>query len=368
MFKFKIINMKTKRLTSILLIVISSVVFAQETPDLQKKIKNYTEKIDSIVVSEKSKMNEEINLLEKQKDKGLISKAELQEKKDEIAKRYETIINEKVENESSKMEIITKETVRDAVYEKEKKIELSLQMGNRGLTSLKTNKANNPAHLLDRMDLILGLGFISLVDSQNSLAFLSKNDQVYTGQSNTYLVKKEKQIGKIISPLFIGYGVGLRADHYSPRKSRIFTQGSEQLLIEDFNDGDLKFSALQIQYAEIPVDLSFVLNPKYIDYEGKTYLDASKKQFRIGLGVYGGVRFGNRIKHRYSNDDSRRNKFIQKVENGVNPFLFGGRFSVSYGGLNVFVKKDFTRIFDNDALINNKYGLQIGIDLINLEF
>jgi CRISPR/Cas system CSM-associated protein Csm4 (group 5 of RAMP superfamily) len=56
------------------------------------------------------------------------------------------------------------------------------------------------------------------------------------------------------------------------------------------------------------------------------------------------------------------------LDDGVNAFLFGGKFSIGYGGVNLFIKKDLTPIFDDKALLPNKNGIQIGIELANIDF
>lgn len=201
-----------------------------------------------------------------------------------------------------------------------------------------------------------------------SLNFFS-NSEYFKGSSSVSLTSaSERQIGKYTSPVFINYGYGIRIDTYNLKNDQIFSQANDELNLSTFSGGNLKYSILRETYLEIPVNLSFVLNPKYKDFEGVRYLDATKKQLRVGLGLYGGVRIGNRIRYKYSNAESGKNIFVQKVENGVNPFIFGSKFSIGYNGINIFVKKDFSSVFNNSANISEKNALQIGIELATINF
>jgi ribonucleotide reductase beta subunit family protein with ferritin-like domain len=91
-----------------------SYTFAQENPHL----KSYSEKIDSIVVSEKSKMNAELDDVDRNFKDKKITAEEKQKQRAEIASRYEEMINEKVDAQQSELENATKSMVRSAVLVK----------------------------------------------------------------------------------------------------------------------------------------------------------------------------------------------------------------------------------------------------------
>ena len=153
-------------------------------------------------------------------------------------------------------------------------------------------------------------------------------------------------------------------------KSDLFTnnKNNEQIYFEDFTQGSLKRSKLRNVYLTLPVDFQWVLNPKYTDYEDQKYLDGKSRQFRIGAGVYAGVNLRNIVKVKYYDQDNKFSKYDYTLDHGVNTFLFGAKLSVSYGGINLFIKKDLTPIFNDHALFPNKNGIQIGIEIANIDF
>lgn len=351
--------MKTKIVLSTLALSLSVLAFAQEKTNLEKRITNYSMKVDSIVSAEKVKMNLELNSIEKQFAEGKISEVKMQEERNRISTNYSQTINEKIDAEKDELDEITKVSAQNAV------------MGKNDADHEKSKrKVKSPKELLKTGGIVVSVGALNLLEDNGSLNFFKNPETINFGQSRSSSITtvSERQIGKYTSPVFINYGLGIRYDMYVLKNNQVFTQNSNQLNLSTFTGGDLKYSWLKESYLEIPVNVSFVLNPKYIDYDGDKYLDATKNQLRVGVGIYGGVRIGNRIRYKYSNAESGKNIAIQKVENGVNPFIFGTKLSIGYAGFNIFVKKDLVPIFNNDANIKEKNGLQIGIEIANLIF
>ena len=64
----------------------------------------------------------------------------------------------------------------------------------------------------------------------------------------------------------------------------------------------------------------------------------------------------------------RVKKYDYTLDDGVDAFLFGGKFSLGYGGVTLFIKKDFTPIFNDKANLPNKNGIQFGIEIANIDF
>uniref|UniRef100_A0AAU6WKQ9 OmpH family outer membrane protein n=1 Tax=Chryseobacterium endophyticum TaxID=1854762 RepID=A0AAU6WKQ9_9FLAO len=112
-----------------------SYAFSQE---INPKLKVYSQKVDSIVFSEKSKMNKELDDLERSYLDNKITADEKREKKTEIAERYEEIINGKVTAEKDQLETATREMVKDAVMGDPKKQSLQLLAQNNAVLVLNT--------------------------------------------------------------------------------------------------------------------------------------------------------------------------------------------------------------------------------------
>lgn len=358
--------MKTKIVLTTLALSLSVMAFAQEKTILEKRITNYSIKIDSIVSSEKMKMNLELNEIEKNAKDGKISDVEMQSERTRISSKYEQIINEKIDSQKGQIDEITKASAMNSVMGKED--DTANSAFDRFIKD--KTKGKNPIEKLRSGGILFSLGRLNLVEDKGSLDFFNNPETIRAGKSGSYSITSvsERQIGKYKSPVFINYGLGIRVDTYTLKNNQVFTQSNNQLQLSTFNSGNLKYSILRESYLEIPVNVNFVLNPKYVDYAGEKVLDADERQFRFGVGIYGGVRIGNRIRYKYSNAESGKNIFIQKVENGVNPFIFGTKLSIGYSGFSIYVKKDLVPVFNNDADIKEKNSLQIGLELLNFNF
>ncbi len=180
--------------------------------------------------------------------------------------------------------------------------------------------------------------------------------------------RKDKQLGSFTSPWILRYGLAYRTDTYMPKRPEVFVQENSQLFLDAFEEGRLKRSKLRNVYLTLPIEFQFYLNPKYTEYDGKQYLDVRKKMWKIGAGAYAGINTRSIVKVKYYNENDNFKKYDYTLDDGVNAFLFGGKFSLGYGGVNLFIKKDFTPIFNNKANLPNKNGIQIGIEIANIDF
>lgn len=363
------------KLLLILGVCLSHFFQAQISPSMENQIKIYTQKVDSIVSSEKGKMNAELDLIDKDFELGKITETQKKTERKAISEKYETIINNKVNAERDSLDEITKNAVKNAVlndgFTKPGQIEGNINSEKNGMVSFNINtNRKSPANLLKSNSLGVTYAFLNLTKNAGSLNPFETDSEMRIGNSHSFEIqlKRERQVGNFESPVFIRYGLAYRSDTYMPKRPQVFVQNSEQLFLEDFASGTLKHSKLRNIYLTLPVEIQFVLNPKYKDFEGTKYLDNSKKQWRIGAGIYAGVNTRSIIKVKYDDMNNDFDKYSYTLDYGVNPFLFGGKISINYGGFNLFIKKDFTPIFNSNAVLPNKNGIQIGIDLSSINF
>lgn len=348
--------------------------FAQENQPVNPRMALYSKKVDSIVISEKSKMNTELDAIDKSFDLNKITSDEKQKQRTEIASKYQQIINDKIEAEKSGLEEATKEMVRDAVLEGKNPAppsKYSLQLGPKGFKmEMVPRNMKTPKEILHSLALTASFVGTNMTSKDEPFRFYSKASEIKATVYNSFnfTLRYEHQIGGFKSPFFYRVGLGARSDQFSAKYGKVFSQEGHTLFIKEFTKGNLKQTRFNNTYIFVPVDLKFVLNPKYIDFEGETYLDNKKEQLNIVLGIYGGVRAGTIIYNKYSNEFSSRIVERERVRYGMNDFVVGGKFGIGYGGFNLFVQKDFTPTFNNNAQLTKKYGLQIGIELANVYF
>jgi len=358
--------MKLKLLSIALL---SSFATAQTTLDNQ--VKDYTKKIDNIVITEKAKMKAELEKVDHAFQNGQLTKEEQIAQKDAIAKRYEIQINDRIEQQRTQMDSITKSSVVASVFGINKSENQANVNSSKSLLSVDVNiNKKNHRPSINSNTLSVGYGFMNLTQDKGSFNPFEKDSEMRIGNSHSVEIqyRKDRQLGSLSSPFFIRYGLAYRADTYMPKRPQVFVQENNQLFLENFKDGSLKRSKLRNVYLTLPVEFQVVLNPKYTSYDGVSYLDTRKKMWKLGLGAYAGINTRSIVKVKYYNPEGKFDKYQYTLDDGVEPFLFGGKLSLGYGGFNLFIKKDFTPIFNNKAVLPNKNGIQIGIELMNIDF
>lgn len=366
---------------TLLLCLFSALGLWAQQKEVEAKIKNYSAKIDSIVAAEKFKMNQEMDAVDLKFKEEKISNEEKMLQKKTIAEKYEKIINEKVDQKNTELQSITKEIAANSVFNKRNDTvnvvllnraifqgELKTQKGK--VIIINKDKKDHPKNHLRNKELAISYGFLNLSADAESFDPFDANSKMRVGNSHSFEIqsRRERQFGSFTSPFFIRYGLAYRSDTYMPKRPLVFVQNNQTLALEEFSLGTLKRSKLRNVYLTLPVDFQWVLNPKYTEYEGVKYLDNKKKQIRIGAGIYAGVNLRNIIKVKYYDHEGDFEKYKNTLDYGVNSFLFGTKFSVSYNGINFFIKKDLTPIFNNQAALPNKYGIQIGVDIMDLNF
>lgn len=350
-------------------VLLSVLAFGQNDKNIHAEMNVYSKRVDSIIFSEKSKMNIELDKID-QDFKGKSASEEKQKRRAEIAEKYQNILNEKIENEKGALEDSTKELVRNLVLNPDKKYSLAIDPQT-GLLGLLNKRVKLPKDYLHSIRLTGSFVFPSLTSKDEPFSFFSKESDVKRSSNNLSAytsLRYENQLGKFTSPLFYRTGLGLRMDNFTPENGKVFAQDGKNLFLQDFTKGYLKRTMIYNSYIIVPLELRWVLNPKYIDYDGVKYIDNKKTQFYVMGGFYGGMRTRSTIYNKYSTDYTKKIVERERVMVGVNNFMAGAKIGVGYGGFALFVQKDFTPSFNSDALINNKYGLQIGIEFVTINF
>jgi len=360
--------MKTK-ITLFSALLISMLALGQSDKNIHSEMNAYTKKIDSIILSEKVKMNIELDQLDNDFN-GKSSAEEKQKRKNEIAEKYQNILNEKIENEKGSLEDSTKEMVKNIVLHPDKRYSLAVDPQN-GMLGIFKKRVKLPKDYLYSIRLTGSFVFPSLTSEDKPFSIFNKDSDVKRTSNNLSAytsLRYENQLGKFTSRVFYRTGLGLRVDYFTPENNMVFSQDGKNLFLRDFNKGQLKKTLIYNSYLTVPFELRWVLNPKYTDYEGVKYIDNRKTQLYVTGGFYVGIRTGSTIYNKYSTEYSKKIVDRERVMVGVNNFIAGARIGVGYGGIALFIQKDFTPTFTDEALLNNKYGIQIGFELVSINF
>ena len=108
-----------KQRFTLLLCLLSALGLWAQQKEVETKIKMYGAKIDSIVASEKTKMNAEMDAVDLKFKEEKISNEEKILQKKSIAEKYEKIINEKVDQKTQNFKALPRKLPRILFLRKE---------------------------------------------------------------------------------------------------------------------------------------------------------------------------------------------------------------------------------------------------------
>ena len=157
----------------------------------------------------------------------------------------------------------------------------------------------------------------------------------------------------------IKYGISLHINGLKPNDNQYFVKNADVTSLDVFPE-NLRKSKLSLTNLVFPVHMEFGPS-KRIDKD--TYFRYStKKQFKIGVGGYGGFNIGTRQKLKYDVDGER---IKDKQKRGLNTtnLVYGVSSYLAFGDTALYVKYDISPIFKNQDLNQNNISLGVRFDM-----
>jgi len=207
----------------------------------------------------------------------------------------------------------------------------------------------------------------------NLLVAFGLNNAIIEGQSiddSPYKIGKSKffEMGWVWSTRLLNnsnairlrYGFSFTFNGLNPTDGNYFVQDGNYTYLEPFTDGGLNKSKLRMDNLVIPVHFEFGPSKKI---ESKNYYRYStRKQFKFGIGGYGGVNLGTRQKLKYSESGSNQKDKLKKSYNTAN-FIYGISSYVGVDSFSLYVKYDLNTIFNDPNINENNISLGLRFDL-----
>jgi hypothetical protein len=155
------------------------------------------------------------------------------------------------------------------------------------------------------------------------------------------------------------YGYSFQINGLKPTGNNYFVQQGNQTVLQEFPE-NLKKSKLSVTNLVFPVHFEFGPSKKT---EKDTYFRYStKKQFKIGVGGYGGFNIGTRQKLKYELDGENV-KDKQKRGFNTSNLVYGLSSYLAFGDTALYVKYDLSPIFKDQAIKQNNISIGIRFDM-----
>jgi len=155
------------------------------------------------------------------------------------------------------------------------------------------------------------------------------------------------------------YGFSFQWNKFTPKDDKYFVQNGDLTTLEEF-PGNLTESEFRITNLVIPVHFEFGPSKK-IDKENY-FRYSTRRQFKVGIGGYGGFNIGTQQKLRYKEDGDRVKQKIRRDYN-ASTFVYGLSGYVGYGGIGLYVKYDLNPLFKDQAIDQHNISLGFRFDL-----
>ena len=356
---------------ALLLCLFASKMVAQET--FEGKAKAIANKIEKITKEEKEALKVEVEEVNVQFEKGTITKAQADQKKQDLAQARATIIENKVavaqeelkdlvqQKVNGKINSDDSETSKDTILFEGKRYSISFKVKDStyidadGIKRVykRKYKENSERRTTSQFVFALGLNNVVTDGSVENSDFKFAGSRFYEWglTYNTRLAKNNNL-------LHLKYGASVMYNDLRPTQNRVFVIDGDQTNLET-SPINLKSSRFRNVYLVAPLHLEFDFTEKK-EKDGKNIF-RTHQSFRFGIGGYAGVRIKSKQKTEYKIDDIDYDVKAKGDFNASN-FIYGVSSYIGYGQTSLYLKYDLNPLFQDNANKQNNVSLGLRFD------
>ncbi len=324
-------------------------VFAQETFESRAKI--IASKIESITKDEKASLKLEVEAVNQELEKGLITKEQADEKKMKLASERAKTIEFKVTQAQEELKDLVQQKVDGKIKEQDTTRRYSFSFPN-----MKVKDKLDKREKRTTSQFVFAIGFNNLV-TNNAVA--NSNFKYLGSHFYEWGLSYNSRILKNNNLLHAKYGMSLMYNNLRPTDNRFYVVDGKQTnhAVSGINLEDSRFRNV---YLVVPAHLEFDFTKKEIK-DDKTIFK-THESFRMGFGGYAGVNV--KSKQILCFEDATGNDVTQKTKGdfNVNDFIYGVSAYIGYDEVSLYAKYDLNPVFQNNAVDQKNISLGIRFD------
>jgi hypothetical protein len=301
--------------------------------------------------NERELLKKEVEAINKRLDAKEITLEEAQVLKEEAAKKRAANIQDRIAIIDNEIAIINRNDWKE--IEKD-----TLSFGI--FTVIKPNSKTKPKvyDLRTSSGVVFAIGFNGAVIEGQGL-----NDSPYKLGGSGFVelgYAWKTRVFENTNFLRVKYGVSLQWNKLNIKDNQFFVNNGGDISLETFPDNadKIKFRTTNLVF---PVHFEFGPSKKV---ERDDYFRYSTyKQFKFGIGGYGGfnIRTLQKIKYENANGDNVKDKFRNQYN--TTDLVYGISSYVAFGGTALYVKYDLNPIFNNQAVNQNNISVGLRFDM-----
>lgn len=305
------------------------------SPKVREKMDEFQLQIREIVNEEKTKLDTEIQKVDKDLADGKITRDEADEKKESLALQSSDLINERIQAVNFDLDELIKKQVAFAI----------LNGNDADLTKSELEKKHRATHNITGY---IGYGFMGFSDKENDqldnrLGFANNFE---LGLSYTKQLNRESP-WSFKSGMVFSWRTTRLDDDYQ------FARDNDGNTILQLSEKQLDKSKLRGSYLIVPLGMQYTFGKK-VTVNDFTYY--KEKDIAITANVYGGVKLSNNNIVKGDNVS-----FRDKKDYNLNPFIYGAQLTLKINSVNLYARKEFSNYFDENTFDDRKM-FQVGIN------
>ena len=343
----------------------------KKTISFEKRAKAIADEIKSITDSEKKALKSEVEAVDQDLSKGLISKEKAEVLKLEKASVRAATIESKVAIEEAKLNQLIQDRVDGKLEDETSKnggrmimlggsnTEIGKNQTEINIASLKVYDGNedkkNRQSKRTTSQMVFAAGLNNVVTNDK----VDKSDFRYLGSHFYELgVTYNSRILENDNLLHAKYGLSVMYNNLRPTDNRSFVVNGNQTDLV-LNAKDLSDSRFRNVYLVAPVHLEFDFSGNK-DSNGKPFF-RTHNSFRLGVGGYAGVNLKSKQIIKYENNDLKATE-RNKGDFNTNNFIYGLSSYIGYKSTSLYLKYDLNPLFKDNAVKQNNVSLGVRFD------
>lgn len=344
---------------AVMLCLFASKLVAQENT-FEARANAIAIKIETITKNEKDSLQKEVEGVNVQLQKGLITKDQADAKKQQLAQTRATNIETRVASLQEELKNLVQEKVDGKLEEgfKPSKFEISFSKSKGKMTDAKRKYNDSISNVSERRTTSQFIYAVGL----NNLATDGKvagSDFKYWGShfyewgftNNTRILEKSNL-------LHLKYGFSVMYNNLRPTDNRVFVKSGDQTNLET-SAINIKDSRFRNVYLIAPVHFEFDFSKTKMN--GNKQVFKSHESMRLGFGGYAGIRIKSKQFQKFEDDDQDYT-LKAKGDFNVNNFIYGLSAYLGYKQTSLYVKYDLNPLFKDNAVKQNNVSLGVRFD------
>lgn len=363
----------------ILIIVLFSTTLAEsQQKTFEKEVSKISKRIEKITKTQKDSLKTKVLSIDKQLEKGEISKTTAEALKKEVAayhaRRIEKLVGEQermlqlLVQDKTNGKIASSEDVQDDITTEDddntftignKTFKLNITEGDleeRNRRRKKRWSKKNKKQRSTTTQFVFALG-INNVLVDNDLSSL-ENSEYQLWRSRFYELgwTWKTRFSRRPSPLHFKYGVSFLWNNLRLKDNRIHVKNGDVTEIQTFNNS-LDESRLRHVQMNFPLHLEWDFS-KSKKYDDGFVRARTNRSVRLGVGGFLGFKLGTRQYLEYRDNNNTEVKEVQFDNFNMNTVNYGLSAYLGYRSTSFYVKYDMNPLFQNTNINNISMGIR----------